>query len=88
MTVVSPLDLDGVELRLGPLGFPRARAYQVQLFAAGIPWAAFTAADPDAAVARLRYLGVVFRGDLVTSRSTRLALFEDTCGNLIQTFQS
>lgn len=88
LTVVSPEDPDGVELLLEPLGFPPARTYQAELLAAGIPWTAFAVGDLDAEVARLRSLGVVFRGEPVTYGATRLALFEDTCGNLIQIVQA
>lgn len=87
LTVVSPEDPEGVELLLEPLAFPPARTYQAELFAAGIPATAFAIADLDAEVARLRSLGVVFRGEPVTYGATRLALFEDGCGNLIQIFQ-
>lgn len=87
LTVVSPEDPEGTELLLEPLGFPPARTYQAELFAAGIPWTAFAVADLDAEVARLTALGVVFRGEPISYGSIRLAIFEDTCGNLIQIFQ-
>lgn len=88
LTLVSPEDPNGPELVLEPLGFPPARVYQEALFAAGIPWTAFAVADLAAEVARLKAVGVVFRGEPVTVGTTTLAVFEDTCGNLIQIYQA
>lgn len=87
LTVTSPEGKAGVEVVLEPLAFPPARAYQKALFEAGIPATAFISADLDAEVARLKTAGVVFRQDITEAGPVRMALFEDTCGNLINLVQ-
>jgi catechol 2,3-dioxygenase-like lactoylglutathione lyase family enzyme len=87
LTVVSPDGIEGVELVLEPMGFPPSRAYQRALFEAGIPVTAFTTADLDAEVRRLRARGVVFRGEPAELGPIRAVLFEDGCGNLVNLVQ-
>ncbi len=84
LTVVSPDDPDGVELLLEPNQFPPARVYQQALFAAGIPLTILASSDIQADYDRLRKLGVVFHGEPVQAGPVKVAVFEDTCGNLIQ----
>lgn len=86
LTVISP-DSPAVELVLEPNSFPPAQVFQQALFAAGIPLTAFTSADLDAEYDRLKKLGVVFRVEPVQMDSAKVAMFEDTCGNLIQLLQ-
>jgi hypothetical protein len=57
------------------------------LFDAGIPLTAFTVVDTRAEFDRLRRLGVTFRVEPTQAGPTMVAVFEDTCGNLIQIFQ-
>jgi predicted enzyme related to lactoylglutathione lyase len=87
LTVVSGEEPDGVEVVLEPMGFPPAVVFQEALHAAGIPWTAFLSADVDAEYERLRTAGVVFSMGPTTMGPTRLAVFDDTCGNNIQIFQ-
>jgi len=87
LTVTSPDGIDGVELVLEPLAFPPARAYQQALFDAGIPAAAFTTKDIVAEVQRLKARGVTFRGEPAQMGPVTLAVFEDTCGNLLHLAQ-
>ncbi len=87
LTVTSPEGLDGVELVLEPLGFAPAAVYQQALFEAGIPATAFISRDIQAEVARLKKLGVVFHGEPQTMGLITGALFDDTCGNLINLVQ-
>ncbi len=87
LTVTSPEGLDGVELVLEPLGFAPAAVYQQALFEAGIPATAFISRDIQAEVARLKKLGVVFHGEPQTTGMITGALFDDTCGNLINLVQ-
>ncbi len=88
LTVVSPEAPDGVELLLEPTGFPPAKTYQQSLFAAGIPLTAFAVDDVRAEYERLTNLGVVFtREPTTTEGGPTVAVFDDTCGNLIQIFQ-
>ncbi len=84
LTVVSPEGPDEIELLLGPMGFAPARTYQKALFEAGIPWTSFGVADVQGEYDRMAGLGVVFRMEPTKVGPARLALFEDTCGNLIQ----
>jgi predicted enzyme related to lactoylglutathione lyase len=87
LTVSSPEGMPGVELVLEPLGFPPARVYQKALFEAGIPATAFISKDIATEYKRLKNLGVRFRGEPTSMGSITVALFEDTCGNLINLVQ-
>ena len=88
LTLVSAEAPDGVELLLEPLGFPPARTYQKELFDAGIPLTSFEVNDIQSEYERLEKLGVVFQIGPTESGLTTVAVFEDTCGNLIQIFQN
>lgn len=83
LTVTSPEGAHGVELLLEPLGFEPAKAYYGALFEAGIPVASFESDDLHGEFERLRAHGVVFRGDPQDMGNVRVAIFEDTCGNLV-----
>lgn len=88
LTVASPAEPDGVELLLEPMGIPAAEAYQKALFEAGIPLTAFAVDDIQAEYDRMRKIGVAFHGEPTTGPGPSAAVFEDTCGNLIQIFQA
>lgn len=87
LTVVSPDGPDDVELLLEPMGFAPAKTFQKALFDAGIPWTAFTVDDIQKEFERMKKLGVVFKTDPVSMGPVMVAVFEDTCGNLIQIVQ-
>ena len=87
LTVVSPEAPDGVELLLEPCKFPPAVVYQKALFDAGIPLTSFGVTDIHAEYDRLIKAGVVFRTKPTAMGSVTTAIFEDTCGNLIQIAQ-
>jgi len=87
LTAVSNEERDGVELLLEPMGFPPAKIYQKQLFDAGIPWTAFNVDDIDQEYERLKKLGVVFTMEPTQMGPSKLAVFNDTCGNNIQLVQ-
>ena len=87
LTVTSPEGVAGVELVLEPAAFPPARIYQQALFEAGIPATVFMSNDIAAEYARLKQLGVKFRGEPQKNGGATIALFEDTCGNLINLVQ-
>jgi SAM-dependent methyltransferase/predicted enzyme related to lactoylglutathione lyase len=87
LTVVSPEGGDDLELLLEPNAHPAAHAYQQSIFADGIPAAAFAVTDLDAEFARLSSRGVVFPREPMEAGETRLAVFDDTCGNLIQLYE-
>jgi catechol 2,3-dioxygenase-like lactoylglutathione lyase family enzyme len=87
LTVVSPDQPDGPELLLEPMGFAPAKVYQKALFDAGIPLTSFGVTDIEATCQRLKGLGVVFRMPPTKMGPVTIAMFEDTCGNLIQIAQ-
>ncbi|CAM3493352.1 VOC family protein [Corallococcus sp. ZKHCc1 1396] len=87
LTVVSPDAQTGTELLLEPMGFAPARVYQKALYDAGIPLTAFGVDDCQAEYERLLKLGVVFRSKPTPMGPVTIAVFEDTCGNLIQMVQ-
>jgi catechol 2,3-dioxygenase-like lactoylglutathione lyase family enzyme len=85
LTVASPEALDGVELLLEPNSNPAvpAREYQRALHDAGIPATLFTVDDVQAEYERLRQKGVVFTAPPSPAGEVTMAVFDDTCGNLI-----
>lgn len=87
LTVVSPDGPDEIELLLEPTDNPAASAFQKAIFAQEIPATAFFAADVQSEYDRLTGLGVAFTTPPTTMDSTVLAVFDDTCGNLIQLVQ-
>ena len=87
ITVVSPEGPEDVELVLEPNGNPAALAYTKSLREQGIPLTAFAAHDINAEYARLRERGVVFIMPPTPAGPTTIAVFDDTCGNLIQIYQ-
>ena len=87
LTVVSPDAPDGVELLLEPDGHPAARPFKDALAADGIPWTSFGIADCQAEYERLQALGVVFTQPPTPMGPVITAVFDDTCGNLIQMAQ-
>lgn len=88
LTVVSPDDMDGPELVLEPNAeYPALKALKEALLEDGIPFTAFEVRDIDAEHKRLRDLGVRFTQDPVEGAGVKYAVFDDTCGNLIQIYQ-
>lgn len=84
LTLVSKEETEGVELGLEPNAHPASRAYQEALMADGIPVSAFSVDDIEAEVARLETAGVEFTQPPVKAGGATMAVFDDTCGNLIQ----
>jgi len=87
LTVVSKEEQDGVELLLELMSFAPAKIYQKELLKAGIPFTAFNVSDLDKEYQRLTDLGVSFSVEPTQMGPTKLAVFNDTCGNNIQIFQ-
>jgi catechol 2,3-dioxygenase-like lactoylglutathione lyase family enzyme len=87
LTVVSPEGPGGVELLLEPNVNPAAKTYQAALFAQGIPLTAFASTDVQQEYDRLRERGVRFHSPPTPAGPTTIAVFDDTCGNLIQVYQ-
>ena len=87
LTVVSAEGPEDIELLLEPNENPAARIYQQALFGQGIPLAAFAVDDIQNEYERLKELGVLFHSEPMVAGSTMVAIFDDTCGNLIQLYQ-
>ena len=87
LTVVSPEGSAEIELLLEPNTHPAAKAYQKAIFEDGIPATSFASADIQKEYERLKKLGVVFRTEPTRMGPATVAVFEDTCGNLIQLHQ-
>ena len=88
ITVVSAEDPDGTELLLEPnADYPAMRALKESLVKDGIPFTAFQVDDIQKEYARLKKLGVEFTMEPTNMGMTTVAVFNDTCGNLIQLYQ-
>ena len=87
ITVVSPEGPQDLELALEPNANPAGKAFQEAMFAQGIPLAAFEVSDIGQEFARLTASGVAFRQRPTAAGPVTLAVFADTCGNLIQLYQ-
>jgi catechol 2,3-dioxygenase-like lactoylglutathione lyase family enzyme len=87
LTVVSPDEPDGTELVLEPDENPATKTFKKALFEKGIPLTAFAVDDIHKEYDRLYKLGVVFTMDPTEVGPTTIAIFNDTCGNLIQIYQ-
>ena len=87
LTVVSPERPDGVELLLEPNRNPVTLAFQQGLMEQGFPAIIFNADDIQAEYERLNGLGVEFTMPPSDIGTVIMAIFNDTCGNLIQIMQ-
>lgn len=87
LTVVSAADPDGVELVLEPDAHPAARPFKAALVADGIPATSLGVDDVRAEYGRLSAAGVQFTQPPVSMGPVITAVFDDTCGNLIQLAQ-
>jgi catechol 2,3-dioxygenase-like lactoylglutathione lyase family enzyme len=84
LTVVSPEDEDGVELLLEPDSHPAAGPFKRALVEDGIPFTSFGVTDVEQTYRRLRAKGVRFTQPPTAMGPVTTAVFDDTCGNLIQ----
>ena len=87
LTVGSPEGSADVELLLEPTAFPPAKTYQRALFEAGIPATLFFVDDIQKEYEQMEAMGVAFRSGPTKAGPVTIAVFEDTCGNLIQICQ-
>ena len=88
LTVVSPDEPEGTELLLEPNENPVAQTYQKGIFDQGIPAASFGVTDIRAEYEKLKSLGVSFTMEPTEVANVTIAVFDDTCGNLIQVVQT
>lgn len=86
LTVVSKEEPDGAQILLepAPLHFEPAKVYQKALYDAGIPYTQFDVESVDAEYERLSKLGVAFKMKPTEMGTSKVAVFDDTCGNNIQ----
>ena len=84
LTLVSPEDPDGTELALEPDEHPAARPFKQALVEDGIPFTSLAVGDVAAEYERLVAHGVRFTQPPTDMGSVTTAVFDDTCGNLIQ----
>jgi catechol 2,3-dioxygenase-like lactoylglutathione lyase family enzyme len=84
LTVVSPDNPSGTELVLEPDGHPAVKPFKEALVGDGIPAMSFAVDDVHKEFERLRGLGVQFTQAPVEMGPVTTAVFDDTCGNLIQ----
>jgi catechol 2,3-dioxygenase-like lactoylglutathione lyase family enzyme len=87
LTVVSPDEPDGAELVLEPDNNPAARTFREAIFSQGIPATMFFVDDVQKEYDRLKKMGVAFKSGPTQAGPAKIAVFEDTCGNLIQISQ-
>jgi catechol 2,3-dioxygenase-like lactoylglutathione lyase family enzyme len=88
ITVVSADEPNGTELLLEPNAeYPAMKALKESLVKDGIPFTAFEVNDVQKEYERLKKLGVEFMSEPTNVGSAIIAVFNDTCGNLIQIFK-
>lgn len=87
ITLVSPEDQEGTEILLEPNDHPAAKEYQKKLFADGIPATMFGVEDIHKEYLRLLEKDVQFTMEPTEMGNVTIAVFDDTCGNLIQIIQ-
>lgn len=84
LTLTSPDALAGPELLLEPSGHPAVAPFREALVSDGIPFMSFAVEDVNAEYERMLALGVVFTQPPTEMGPVTTAVFDDTCGNLIQ----
>jgi catechol 2,3-dioxygenase-like lactoylglutathione lyase family enzyme len=88
ITVVSPGEPNGTELLLEPnASYPAMKALKESLVKDGIPFTAFLVDDVQQEYERMKDLGVEFTMEPTNMGMSTAAIFDDTCGNLIEIYQ-
>ena len=87
LTVVSPEEPDGTQLLLEPNNNPAAKTYQEAIFNQGISAASFFVDDIQKEYERMKQAGAKFTMEPTKTPGSIIAVFDDTCGNLIQLAQ-
>jgi len=87
LTVASPEDPDGTELQLALNNSPAAKAYQQAIAQQGQPAANFYSDDVQADYERMKARGAEFTMPPTGVTGSKIAMLNDTCGNLIQVTQ-
>ena len=87
LTVVSPEEAEGTELQLALNSNPAAKAYQQAIFQQSQPAAMFFTEDVQADYERMKAQGAEFTTPPKDVTGSKIAMLNDTCGNLIQVTQ-
>jgi predicted enzyme related to lactoylglutathione lyase len=87
LTVASPEDPDGTELQLALNNNPAAKTYQQALFEQRQPAAMFYSDDVQADYERMKSCGAEFTMPPTDVTGSKIAVVNDSCGNLIQLTQ-
>jgi predicted enzyme related to lactoylglutathione lyase len=87
LTVASPEEPDGTELQLALNSNPAAKTYQQALFQQSQPAAMFFTDDVQADYDRMRAHGADFTMPPTDVTASKIAMVNDTCGNLLQLTQ-
>src|SRR5271163_4680102 len=87
LTVASPEEPEGTELQLALNDNPAAKAYQQAIFQQGQPAANFFTDDVQADYERMKARGAEFTMPPRDVTGSKIAMLNDTCGNLIQVTQ-
>jgi predicted enzyme related to lactoylglutathione lyase len=87
LTVASPEDPDGAELQLSLNNNPAAKTYQQAIFEQSQPAAMFSSDDVQADYERMKSRGAEFTMPPTGVTASKIAVVNDTCGNLIQLTQ-
>jgi catechol 2,3-dioxygenase-like lactoylglutathione lyase family enzyme len=84
LTLVSPERPDGPELLLEPASHPAVKPYRDAVGADGIPLLQLEVDDVQAEYDHLHAAGVRFTVPPTDAGTVDMAVFDDTCGNLVQ----
>ena len=87
LTVASPEDPEGAELQLALNNNPPAKAYQQAIFQQGQSAAMFYTDDLQSDYDRMKARGAEFTMPPKDVTASKIAMLNDTCGNLIQLTQ-
>ena len=87
LTVASAEDPNGTELQLAPKDNAAGTAYQQALFQQNRPAAMFFTDDVQADYDRMKARGAQFTMPPTDVTASKIAMLNDTCGNLIQVTQ-
>jgi predicted enzyme related to lactoylglutathione lyase len=87
LTVASPEDPDGTELQLALNDNPAAKTYQQALFQQNQPAAMFFTDDLKSDYDRMKAQGAEFTMPPTDVTASKIAMVNDTCGNLLQITQ-
>jgi predicted enzyme related to lactoylglutathione lyase len=87
LTVASPEEPEGTELQLAKNEGPAAKAYQQAMFQQGQPAAMFFTDDVQGDYESMKARGAEFTMPPTDVTASKIAVVNDTCGNLIQITQ-